>query len=93
VAANFAELEKVSVMTISKSQSQKQRHKDARRGTSDHMIRDDGSELTPDEIEFGMAVEQWRVDNRNPDGSYRFPSCSDLLGIAKKLGYRKEKKI
>jgi hypothetical protein len=49
-----------------------------------------GSELTPDEIEFGRAVDEWRRTHRHPDGSQRFPSCRDFLAIAIALGYRRD---
>ncbi len=44
----------------------------------------DGSEYTEDEKEFIMAVEEWRKRYR-----CRFPTSTNLLAIAKSLGYRK----
>lgn len=39
-----------------------------------------------DELEFLKAVEKWKRDNRR-----QYPSCTDILGIAYSLGYRKVK--
>lgn len=43
-----------------------------------------GSEYGPDEVEFMLAVERFRREKNR-----RFPTCSDVLGVLKSLGYRK----
>lgn len=43
-----------------------------------------GSEYTQDEVEFILAVERWKKEH-----DIRFPSYSDILRIAKSLGYRR----
>lgn len=40
-----------------------------------------------DELEFFKAVEKWKRDKRK-----QFPSLSELLGVLKELGWRKEPK-
>lgn len=55
------------------------RYFDGRRGT-----RTDGDSYTADEVEFMMAVEKWKRDNRRP-----FPTWREVLEVAHRLGYRK----
>lgn len=43
-----------------------------------------GSDLTDDEVEFGLAMEAYRREYRRP-----FPTCSEVLAVLKSLGYRK----
>jgi hypothetical protein len=45
---------------------------------------DQGGELTPDEVEFGRAVEEYQRLRRR-----RYPQFSEILAIAVSLGYRK----
>lgn len=42
-----------------------------------------GADLTPEEIEFGRAMERWM---RNHDCPY--PDWRDVLAVAKSLGYK-----
>jgi hypothetical protein len=44
----------------------------------------DGSGLTPDEIEFGRAMETFRRTK-----GVRFPTCSQVLAVLRSLGYAK----
>jgi hypothetical protein len=43
-----------------------------------------GSELTPDQIEFAMAMERYRRLRNRP-----FPTWHEVLEVAIALGYRK----
>lgn len=43
-----------------------------------------GSEYTDDEREFMLAVERYKREKRRP-----FPTCREILAVAKSLGYRK----
>lgn len=43
-----------------------------------------GCDITGDELEFGKAMDRWKRENRQP-----FPTCSEVLAVAKSLGYRK----
>lgn len=43
-----------------------------------------GSEYEPEEVEFLKAIQAWRSEN------HRHPTMTELLGIAKGLGWRKE---
>lgn len=43
-----------------------------------------GADFTEDEREFLIAMERWMVVNRN-----RFPTFTQILGVARQLGYRK----
>ena len=47
-------------------------------------ISTDGSEYTPDEIEFLKAMEQYKREHRRP-----FPKWSEVLAVLRSLGYRK----
>lgn len=49
-------------------------------GMSDTNI---GAGYDDDQVEFIKAVERWRVKNR------RVPTCTEVLAIAKSLGYRR----
>ncbi len=44
-----------------------------------------GSELTPDEIEFMLAIEKYKRQRRRPH-----PTWHEVLRVLKSLGYRKE---
>jgi hypothetical protein len=54
-----------------------------RRRTDDRRDAEEG-EMNPDQFEFVMAVEQYKKANKKP-----FPTYTELLEIAKALGYRK----
>lgn len=43
-----------------------------------------GAEYTPEELEFMQAISEYRKATRR-----RFPSCTEVLAVAKSLGYRK----
>jgi hypothetical protein len=43
-----------------------------------------GSDYTDEEREFIMAVERWKVVNHN-----RFPTSTQILAVAKSMGYRR----
>jgi hypothetical protein len=43
-----------------------------------------GSRLTPDEVEFAMAMERYMRARRRP-----FPTWHEVLAVALALGYRK----
>lgn len=43
-----------------------------------------GADLSRDEVEFANAVNEWKRKNKKA-----FPLCSELLAIARSLGYRK----
>jgi len=43
-----------------------------------------GCELTPDEVEFGRAVERYKRAKRRP-----FPTFSEILQVLRSLGYGK----
>lgn len=45
-----------------------------------------GAELTPDEIEFGRAMDRYKREHNRPH-----PTAVEVLQVAKSLGYRKEK--
>lgn len=45
-----------------------------------------GSQLTADDVEFGLAIDKWKRDNHCVN-----PPFGVVLQIAKSLGYRKEK--
>lgn len=44
-----------------------------------------GADYTGDEIEFMLAMDRWKRSNRCP-----YPTCADVLAVAKSLGYRKD---
>lgn len=46
---------------------------------------DDGREYTAEQVEFMMAMENYKRRNRVP-----YPDCRDVLRVLKSLGYRKE---
>jgi hypothetical protein len=54
-----------------------------RRRTDDRRDAEEG-EMNPDQFEFVMAIEQYKKANKKP-----FPAYTELLEIAKALGYRK----
>lgn len=43
-----------------------------------------GSELTPDEVEFLLAMERYKREKHRP-----FPTWHEVLRVVKSLGYRK----
>jgi len=43
-----------------------------------------GADLTPEQVEFGKAMERFKRERRRP-----FPTCSEVLEVLKSLGYRK----
>jgi hypothetical protein len=43
-----------------------------------------GDTYSPDELEFMLAMDRYKRDNRRP-----FPSWSEVLGVVRALGYRK----
>ena len=45
---------------------------------------DAGARLTPDEVEFGRAMDQYKRLNNRP-----FPTYSEVLDVLISLGYRK----
>ena len=49
-----------------------------------HGVYTDGREYTDDEREFIAAMERWMKEHR-----CRFPKFTDVLNVAKSLGYRK----
>lgn len=50
--------------------------------------RTDGSQLDADSVEFGKAMERYKRERRRP-----FPTFSEVLGVLKSLGYRKEPRL
>lgn len=47
---------------------------------------EDGSEYTSDEVEFMMAVDRYKRENRRP-----FPTWSEIFAVFVGLGYRKSR--
>lgn len=45
----------------------------------------DDTPYTADEVEFMMALDKYKRDNRRP-----FPTCSEVLRVLVSLGYRKD---
>jgi hypothetical protein len=43
-----------------------------------------GAELNADEVEFARAIDAYRRKHGRP-----FPTCHEILAIARQLGYRK----
>jgi hypothetical protein len=43
-----------------------------------------GADYTPDEIEFIMAMDRWKIDNL-----CQFPEWHEVLAVAHSLGWRK----
>ena len=43
-----------------------------------------GSDYTDDEREFIIAMDRFRHESKR-----RFPTCRDILGVLRELGYRK----
>ena len=43
-----------------------------------------GSELTPEQVEFGKAIDRYKRTNHRP-----YPSWDEILAVALSLGYRK----
>lgn len=43
-----------------------------------------GAELTPEDVAFGKAMEEWKLINK-----CRFPSWSQVLEVIKSQGYRR----
>jgi hypothetical protein len=44
----------------------------------------DGREYTPEQVEFMLAMDRYKRENCRP-----FPTCLEVLRVAKSLGYRK----
>lgn len=55
-----------------------------RRGTRSMSCVNYGSEYSPDEIEFMLAIDRYKREKKRP-----WPSWSEVLEIARALGYRK----
>ena len=47
--------------------------------------RSERADYTPEELEFLAAVDKYKREHRRP-----FPALTELLGVLKSLGYRKE---
>lgn len=43
-----------------------------------------GADYTPDEVEFLMAVDRYKLES-----GHKFPCLRELLAVARSLGYRK----
>ena len=57
-----------------------------RRRSDDRRSAEEG-EMTPDQFEFVMAIDEYKHVNRRP-----FPTWTEVLDIVKALGYRKTAK-
>lgn len=54
----------------------------ARRGCSNGT--NIGGDYSEEEVAFGAAMEAWKETHHN-----RFPTCRDVLAVARALGYRR----
>lgn len=43
-----------------------------------------GAELTPDQVEFGAAMDRYKREQNRP-----FPTFSEVLAVAESLGWRR----
>lgn len=57
-------------------------HPVGQRSTGDYDF--PGCDYTAEEIDFMLALDKWKRENNKP-----YPTCRDVLGVLKGIGYRK----